>query len=134
TLWMLVLVFLLGHMPVGVQLTKAALMHLSRDLEEAARASGAGWWQTYARVFLPLLAPTLVTVGVLEFILAVQNVAAVTLLAAGDNRTLSVLALEMVTLGDREAAAVYTTVVVLLTTGVALAARCVGLRLGARGR
>jgi iron(III) transport system permease protein len=133
TLWMLVLAFLLSQMPIAVQLLKAAFLHLSLELEEASRAAGAGWWQTYVRVVLPLLAPTMVTIGVLQFILAVQNVSTVTLLAAGENRTLAVLALDLVSQGLRESAAVYTTIVVLLTTGLALAVRFLGLRLGARG-
>lgn len=134
TLWMLVLAFLLSQMPIAVQLMKAAFLHLSPEIEEASRAAGASWWQTYVRVVLPLLAPTMVTIGVLEFILTVQNVATVTLLAAGENRTLAVLALDLVTQGLRESAAVYTSIVLLLTTGVALLARFLGLRVGLSGK
>lgn len=133
TLWMLVLAFLLSQMPIAVQLLKAAFLHLSPELEEASHAAGAGWIQTYVRVVLPLLAPSMVAIGVLQFVLAVQNVSTVTLLAAGENRTLAVLALDLVSQGLRETAAVYTTVVVLLTTGVALLARFFGLRLGGGG-
>jgi iron(III) transport system permease protein len=133
TLWMLVLAFLLSQMPIAVQLMKAGFLHLSRELEEASRAAGGNWWQTYRRVVLPLLAPTMVTIAVLQFVLSVQNVSTVTLLSAGDNRTLAVLALDLAGQGLREAAAVYTTIVVLLTTGLALAARFFGPRLGVRG-
>jgi trehalose/maltose transport system permease protein len=43
---------------------------LPKDLEEAAYVDGASPFQTYYRVFLPLLAPGLVTVGLLAFIAA----------------------------------------------------------------
>ena len=120
TMWMLVLAFLISHMPISVQLTRASLMHFSQELEEASLASGAGWWHTYRRIVLPLLAPTMVTVGLLQFIFASQNVASVALLASGDHRTLAVLALDFVREGLRESAAVYTTLVVAMTAVLAM--------------
>jgi iron(III) transport system permease protein len=120
TMWMLVLAFLISHMPISVQLTRASLTHFSQELEEASLASGAGWWQTYRQIVLPLLAPTMVTVGLLQFIFASQNVASVALLASGDHRTLAVLALDFVREGLRESAAVYTTLVVAMTAVLAM--------------
>jgi iron(III) transport system permease protein len=128
TMWMLVLAFLISHMPISVQLTRATLTHFSQELEEASRASGAGWWHTYRRIVLPLLMPTMVTVGMLQFIFASQNVASVVLLAGGDHRTLAVLALDFVREGLRESAAVYTTIVVIITTVLALLVRWVSSR------
>jgi iron(III) transport system permease protein len=132
TMWMLVLAFLVSHMPISVQLTRAALTHFSHELEEASSASGAGWWHTYRRVVLPLLLPTMVTVGLLQFIFASQNVASVALLAGGDHRTLAVLALDFVREGLRESAAVYTTIVVLITTVLALLVRWFSSKFGLR--
>jgi iron(III) transport system permease protein len=134
TMWMLVLAFLISHMPISVQLSRAALTHFSQELEEASRASGAGWWHTYRQVVLPLLVPTMVTVGLLQFIFASQNVASVALLAGGDHRTLAVLALDFVREGLRESAAVYTTILVLITTILALLMRWFSARFNLQSR
>jgi iron(III) transport system permease protein len=116
----------------STQITKSTLLQLNRELEEASHISGAGWWRTYYRIILPLMAPTLILIGVLQFIWAAQNVSTVVLLASHDTRTLALLTLDFLAEGLREAAAVNTVIIVALTTGVALMARYLGLRVGIR--
>ena len=43
----------------------AALQAIPEDLYEAAHLDGAGWWQEFSRVTLPMLRPTMALVGVL---------------------------------------------------------------------
>jgi multiple sugar transport system permease protein len=43
----------------------AALQTIPADLYEAARIDGAGWWQEFSRVTLPMLRPTMLLVAVL---------------------------------------------------------------------
>ena len=43
----------------------AALQTIPSDLYEAARIDGAGWWQEFSRVTLPMLKPTMLLVAVL---------------------------------------------------------------------
>jgi iron(III) transport system permease protein len=128
----LVLALILGHVTTSTQITKSTLLQLNRELEEASHISGAGWWRTYYRIILPLMAPTLILIGVLQFIWAAQNVSTVVLLASHDTRTLALLTLDFLAEGLREAAAVNTVIIVALTTGVALVARYLGLRVGIR--
>jgi len=47
--------------PFVVRTLEPVLQSLERDVEEAAESLGATRWQTFARVILPLLVPTLLT-------------------------------------------------------------------------
>ncbi|MHA6203907.1 sulfate ABC transporter permease subunit CysT [Dyella soli] len=47
--------------PFVVRTLQPVLAALERDVEEAAESLGARRWQTFARVILPMLAPTLLT-------------------------------------------------------------------------
>lgn len=39
-----------------------------RDMDEAARIDGCGWYSIFAKILLPMIVPALVTVAVLTFI------------------------------------------------------------------
>ena len=103
-------------------------------MEEAARVSGAGWLRTYVRIWLPLLMPTMILLGTLNFVSAAGATASVILLASRETITLSILALEFASpeLALREAAAIVTLHITALTLGVAMVARRLGLNLGVR--
>ena len=76
--------------------------------------------------------PSLILVGVFSFISASRDISSVALLATNNTKTLSLLQLDYMIEGRYEAAAVISVVVVVLTTGVAVLARLLGLRLGVR--
>jgi iron(III) transport system permease protein len=130
TIFLMTLAMMIVSMPVGVQIIKSSLVQLSSDLEEAARVSGATWLYSFRSIVLPLIAPTVLLVAAVSFITAARNVSAVALLATSATRPLSLLQLDLMFEGRYEAAAVVGVVVVALTTGVALAARLLGLRGG----
>lgn len=129
---LLVLATVIGSITLGTQLLKSNLLQLGRELEEASRASGASWWSTYRKIVIPLMFPTLLLVGVLNFIHAARDISSVALLATSRSRTLALLQLDFMVSGRYESAAVVATIVMLLTTGVALTARLCGLRVGIR--
>jgi trehalose/maltose transport system permease protein len=66
----LTLSYMVFTLPFTVWILTAFLRELPQDLEEAALIDGANAWQTLTRVFLPLLAPAMVTTGLLAFIAA----------------------------------------------------------------
>jgi trehalose/maltose transport system permease protein len=70
TLGALILTYIVFTLPFTVWVLTSFTEGLPKDLEEAAYVDGASPFQTYYRVFLPLLAPGLVTVGLLAFIAA----------------------------------------------------------------
>jgi iron(III) transport system permease protein len=128
----LMLATVIATLTLGIQILKSAMQQLGSGLEEAARTSGASWSYSFRHVLLPILAPSLVLVGMVNFIASARDIASIALLAANDTKTLSLLQLDYMTDGRWEAASVISVVVILLTTGLALAGRAFGLRLGIR--
>jgi iron(III) transport system permease protein len=132
SIWLLVLATVIGSITLGTQIIKSNLLQLGKELEEASATSGASWWSTYRRIVVPLMLPTLILVGVLNFISAARDISTVALLASSSSRTLALLQLDFMVSGRYESATVVATMVMLLTTGVALVARAFGLKLGLR--
>jgi len=132
SLWLLIIATVISSITLGTQLIKSNLLQLGMELEEASQASGASWWATYRRIVAPLVFPSLLLVGVLGFIHAARDISNVALLATSGSRTLALLQLDFMVSGRYESAAVVATIVMLLTTGVALIARFLGLRVGIR--
>src|SRR5919199_1498366 len=134
TIWALVLVAVLQGKLTGVQLCKATFLQLGQDLEDAARASGGGWLSVYLRIWLPLITPTMILIGMMHFVIAAQATSHIVLLATRDTITLSLLALEFASGGttQREEAGIIGLIIVAMTVSVALTARALGSRLGVR--
>jgi iron(III) transport system permease protein len=134
TIWALIIVVILQGNTTGVNMMKGAFVQIGSDMEEAARVAGAGWLRTYFRIWLPLLMPTLVLLAVFNFVLAAGATANIILLASRDTLTLSILALELSTVGvsNREAASIVSIFILLLTVIVAIGVRACGVRLGVR--
>ena len=130
----LILAFTVAGMALGVQLIKAGIMQISFELEEAARAGGATWLHTMRRVVVPLIAPTVLIVGVLAFVNATRAVSTPVLLSSHTTQTLAVFQLKFIEAGNLEAASVVGVVVLLMSTGVAFVAHLFGLKFGLGGR
>ena len=93
--------------------------------------SGAGFWKTYSKVIFPLMAQTMVMVAVIKFMFAAQNTSSVILLATSETRTLSLLALIRLPRVS-EVANITVIFIMVLTLGLALIARSLGLKVGIR--
>jgi len=132
TLVLLVVAQVLGGITLATQILKANFVQLGKELEESSRMSGAGFWRTYLRIVFPLMAQTMVMVAVIKFMFAAQHNSAIILLATSETRTLSLLALDQVAAGYREVASITIIMVTVLTLGVAIVARSLGLKVGIR--
>ena len=130
TVWILIIIVVLQGNTTGVNISKAAIVQVGFDMEEAARVSGAGWLGTYFRIWVPLLAPTLVLLSTMNFVMAAGATSSLILLVSFDNQTLSILALLLTEDGKREAASIVGLAIIIVTTGMALIARHYGLQLG----
>ncbi len=132
SIWALIIVVVLSGNTTGVNISKAVLVQIGTDMEEAGRVSGAGWTRTYIRVVLPLLMPTLILLATLNFVSAAGATSTVILLASRESLTLSVLALEYAAFGYLEEANIVGLFVMSFTTVIVVIARYFGLRLGVR--
>lgn len=67
-------IFPLLAMPVGVFLVKQFMDQVPRELYESAKIDGASNWDIYYRIVLPLVKPALMTVAILTFQVAWNNI------------------------------------------------------------
>jgi iron(III) transport system permease protein len=130
TTFILVLVAALGSITLTTQVLKTNLRQLGAELEEASATSGGNWWHTLRHIVVPLMAPSLAVVGVLAFSAAARATSHVALLSTHNNQPLSILQLNLLSDNNFEAASVIGVFILLLTVGVAIVARVLGLRLG----
>ncbi len=137
TIWILIIVVILQGKLTSIQMFKSVFLQMGEDMEEAARIAGAGWFYTYFKIWLPLISPTLVLMGVLNFVIAAGSTGSVILLASRETVTLSLLALEYMTTSTgsaREVAGIISLFIVAMTAGLALIARWVGFQAGVSNR
>jgi iron(III) transport system permease protein len=132
TLPLLVIGSILGGVTLSTQILKANFIQLGPQLEEASRMAGAGFWRTYWRVVVPLMAQSLILTAILKFLFAARNASTVIFLSTSETRPLSVLALDQIAAGNHEEASITVFLIILLTTGLAIVARLCGLKLGVR--
>jgi iron(III) transport system permease protein len=134
TIWALILVVILQGNTTGVNMMKGVFVQVGPDMEEAARVSGAGWLRTYFCIWLPLLTPSLMLLAMMNFVIAAGATSNIILLASRDTLTLSLMALELSTVGvsNREAASIISIFIIAMTISAALLVRFLGRRLGVR--
>lgn len=111
-------------LPFGVLIMFAVFNRFSPAYEEAARDLGASSWQAFAHVVLPIIAPSLVGVGLFGFTLSYDEFAR-TLMTAGSFNTLPLEIYGMttnVTTPVLYALGAVTTLVSFGVIGIALAA------------
>jgi iron(III) transport system permease protein len=130
TIWPLIIVLTLRGATTGTNMFKGVLVQLGGVMEEAGRVSGAGWLRTFVRIVLPILAPSMVLVGMINFVAAASATSAVILLASYDTTTLSILGLQLATGGQLEEGGIVSLVIMALSLAIALPARAWGNRIG----
>jgi iron(III) transport system permease protein len=126
TIFGIALALTIQDSPVSTQAFKSGFLQLGRDLEEAARVSGASWRYTYFRILLPLVAPVALTIGMLNFGSAMTTISIPVLLYSAQSRPLSILLLEYSFSGELERGAALG----LLITVIICAMIVVGRRFG----
>jgi iron(III) transport system permease protein len=134
TIWVLLIVVCISGVTTGTNVFKGVLLQVAASLEEAGRVSGAGWWRTYFRIVVPVLMPSMVLVGMINFVSAAGVTSSIVLLASQDTQTLSLLALHYGASrgGQLEEAGIISLVILAITMVVALPFRSLAMRLGVR--
>jgi iron(III) transport system permease protein len=90
TPFVVVIAYVLRHMPQAVRASESALNQLSPSLEEASRMLGRTSLQTFAQVTLPLILPGLMAGGSLVFLTSLKELPATLLLRPAGFDTLAV--------------------------------------------
>lgn len=87
---LIVIAYVLRHMPQAVRASESAIGQLSASLEEASRTLGRTSLQTLFQVTLPLIAPGLLAGGALVFLTSLKELPATLLLRPAGFDTLAV--------------------------------------------
>jgi putative spermidine/putrescine transport system permease protein len=92
--WGVFLSLVITGFPFAFLLVLSYLSGIDPSLERAAATLGAGWWQRFRRIILPLLAPGLATTFCLTFVLAFSVFPSAVLVGdpAGTTRVMSIAA------------------------------------------
>ena len=128
TLAILLIAYVARFIPIAVRSARTAIVQIDPSLEEAARITGASWWQAQRRVTLPLARPTLVAGWSLVFVPTVQELSASVLLFTAETMTLAVAILNFQDNGRLELVSAMGIVMLVLATAVLAVARRVAGR------
>ncbi|SFG28735.1 ABC-type spermidine/putrescine transport system, permease component II [Desulfotomaculum arcticum] len=112
--------------PFVVVTVKARLAGFDRNMEEAAMDLGASQWQTFVKVTLPLIMPGVAAGALLAFTLSIDDVIISFFVAGPGSTTLPLKIYAMVKQGVTPAVNALSTIMLLLTFIVTIAAE--GLR------
>jgi iron(III) transport system permease protein len=121
TLTILVIAFVTIGLPYGVRYLTPGMARVSDELEEAAAASGAGWLRTFQRIYLPLLAPSLLAAFLYTVVVAFREISAAIFLYSSGTEVMSVVVYDLWSNGS------YPVVAALGVIMVAFLATAVGL-------
>jgi multiple sugar transport system permease protein len=97
TLLGLIIAYLTFTLPFAIWLMNAFFTDLPVALEEAALVDGAGKWQTFIHIALPLSMPGVVTTAILCFIFAWNDYAFATTFGGPGTQTIPIAAAQLMT-------------------------------------
>src|SRR5919106_294782 len=88
TIWLLLIAYVTRYIPYGMRSASGSILQIHSELEEAASASGASWWETFKRVTLQLLRPGIAAGWIYICIVSFREFSTSVLLATGESRVL----------------------------------------------
>jgi iron(III) transport system permease protein len=121
TLWIILIAYVSVFLAVGLKPVAAAFLQMDGALEDAARVSGAGFFQRMRRIFAPLAAPSAASGAILVFLTAYNEVTVSALLWSTGNETIGTTIFNYEDGGYTTLAAAMSTVVVAATILIMLA-------------
>src|SRR5579883_448581 len=89
TIWVIAIGHAIVYLPFSARTVQAAMLQLSKELEEAAHVAGATVRSTFKRVIVPLLSPALVGVFIWVAFHSLREFSIAVVLQSGDNKVLS---------------------------------------------
>ena len=114
TLWIILVAYLAIYIPFAVRTTNATLQQIHNSLEEAARVSGATFFQRLRHVILPLSRPGMIAGWILVFMPAIRELTISILLYAHGTETIGVVVFNLQDAGYREVAAALACIVIVI--------------------
>jgi iron(III) transport system permease protein len=132
TIWILLVAYVARFVPLAVRSANATLRQSDPALEEAARITGATWFQTIRLVVLPIARPGLMVAYLLVFIPALSELSATILLYTGGTETIAVAIFRLNDLGQLEVVAALAVFMLAVILAVSLTLNWLAGRYGSR--
>ncbi|ULH16536.1 iron ABC transporter permease [Deinococcus sp. KNUC1210] len=130
TLLSIAIAYTIVWMPYGVRLITAALGQVSRDLEEAARISGATATGAFVRATLPVLRPGLIAAWLLIFMQFVREYSSGVYLLSPGTEVLGAQIVQLWSTGAVDAIAALSSLQIIIIVAVYAIATRIGVRPG----
>jgi iron(III) transport system permease protein len=116
TVWILLIVFTVARLSYGTRMTNSGLIQIHPELEESALMSGATAWGAFAKISVPLLAPTLLYAWLWIALLIFRELTLAVILSTADNLTFPVVVWSLWLGGGLGQASALTVVMLLMMT------------------
>lgn len=116
----IVLIFIFQRMPVAIRDGVAMLQQIDPVIDDASADLGAGFWQTFRRVTLPLVSPALVAGMAYMFSACVTSISAVIMVVSAKWQLVTVALLHEVDNADLSQAAAYGVIIIVVVWGAIL--------------
>lgn len=122
TLWILLIAYLAKYLSFAVRALTTNVQQVDITLEEASRTSGAGFWTTIARIWLPLLKPAMLASWFLVFMPAFGELTMSVLLVGPGTQTVGTVLFDLQEYADPPSASVVAVLILTLVLGAYAAA------------
>ncbi len=132
TLTILIIAFVTITLPYGMRYLAPGMAQIKDELEEAATASGASWLQSFRRIFIPLLMPSLLAAFIYTMIVAFREISAAIFLYTSNTEVVSVQVYDLYSNGSYPVVAALGVVIVIFLSILAGAVRLISRRVGIR--
>jgi iron(III) transport system permease protein len=123
TVWLLIIAYVSKFMPIAIRANIAALIQIKNDLEEVSEVCGAKWSQTFRKVVVPLILPTLLVGWVYVLSLTFKVLSIPILLGGPNTEVIPLIIFDLYESGDYTKLAALGTVVSLFVLSISMLAR-----------
>jgi iron(III) transport system permease protein len=130
TLTILVVAFVTVSLPYSLRYLSAGLAQVSDVLEDAALVNGATWLQSFRKVFLPLIVPSLVSAFLYSMIISLREISAAVFLYSDGTQVVSVSMFQYWTNGSFPVVAALGVLMIAVMSILAILIRFLTRRLG----
>jgi multiple sugar transport system permease protein len=117
----LIWVYQLIALPLILWIVRGYFEDISPDIESAYRVAGHSWFNTFARIAVPLAGPGIAAAGLLAFIFCWNNFVFALVLASADKQPVTVGALAFVTASGIQYGQIAAAIVLSITPTLAIA-------------
>lgn len=130
TLTILIIGFVTIGIPYGMRYNTTGMIQIKDELEEAAATSGASWLETFWRVYVPLMMPSLLAAFLVTMILAFREISAAIFLYSQGSELVSIAIFDLWSNGQYPAIAALGMIMVAILLSIVIAVQRIGGKIG----